>query len=257
MLLDSKVLVNCFPIVRGFEKKLKEKDMKRSLAIVAALAMVVSATVAQAADQAWFTLEGQGAGCAGLQVSQGPSQALTITNKPLTCTTLTIGYNFTSSAYEPNQLMAGFSLNLNGAAGTTASNAVPQNAAYNQPVGSLNSGGFLLNNLGWGASANNGPSGLVLKFDLNFTSKAPGDVRNITGDFGTSKQVYNSGYLWVGSVAGGPNSFGQNGYSNGDTDTVPGWGPQPVISISNIPVPEPTTLALLGFGAVALLRRKR
>lgn len=234
--------------------------MKRSLVIVAALTMVVSATVAQAADKAWFTLEGQGAGCAGLQVTQGPDQKLSITNKPIACTSLTIGYNFTSTTYDAAGLMNSYAINLNAVPGVNASSIVYSGAGYNTPTGSVNSGGLLLNNVGNVATGGNGVGGLVLKFNLNFTSKAPGDVRNITGDFGASKQVYGqgagSGYLWVGSVAGGPVSFGANAYTGGQ-DTTPGWGPQAVITVANIPVPEPTTLALLGFGAVALLRRRR
>ncbi len=240
--------------------------MKKSFITIAIFTILTTASVTDAfeLDSAWFTLEGQGANCAGVQFSQGSDQPLLITNKPLNCDRLTIGYRFTADkGWDGDGLMIGYAINLSTASPEiSASNVSHVASGYDYTyVGSVGSGAGLLINQGRAATMTlNGTTGidnLVMTFDLNFTNKSSG-TQLITGDFGTGKQVYGgtyAGYLWYGRVAGGPISYGSGNYSGGPHDTVPGWGNQAVISITN--VPEPASLALLGCGAFALIRRRR
>src|SRR5262249_31942976 len=132
-----------------------------------------------------------------------------------------------------------------------AGNVAHVGSGYNTPLSVADAG---LINIGNVATGNNGSSGLVVTFTLASPTGKPAGTHNVTGDFGPSEQRYNNGFLWFGNVAGGPTSYGAPAYTGGP-DTSAGWGDQAVISLTN--VPEPATLALLGFGAMALIRRRK
>lgn len=221
--------------------------MKRLVALVASLALVASASVASAVDNAWFTLEGGGGADINV-ISQGPGQALIIEKGPGPgITTLTIGYNLTSEQGG----MGGYAIALNAQAnaGQVAAFANPTNLS---PTYSAIFPGALGDVLvyGAGAPAGNGAAGLVMSFNLIIdkpTTAADGSVL-VLGQFGPTDQAYGNGALWFGSV--GPNApdFGSAAFYGT-------WGDLPVIEIRNIP--EPASLALLGIGAFALIRRRK
>lgn len=219
--------------------------MKKIVSMVVALALAAGASVAQAADNAWFTLQSGGPGVS--LISQGPGQALIIEKGPGPGTTnLTIGYNITSEQGG----MGGYAIALNATA--TADQQVtfsnPQNvgAGYTAPFPGPIGQGLVY---GAGAPAGNGGTGLVLTFNLSILKPAssPGEVL-VLGQFGPTEQAYGNGSLWFGSVGPNPPDYGSAAFYGT-------WGDLPVIVIRNIP--EPASIALLGLGALALIRRRK
>lgn len=221
--------------------------MKKIASMLVALAMAAGASVAQAADNAWFTLQGGGPDVT--VISQGPGQALVIEKQPGPgTTTLTIGYNV-SSAGGP---LGGYAYALNAQSqGQTALFSNPQNvgAGFSAPFPGP-TGETLV--YGAGSPAGTGAPGLVSTFTLVINKLGPLGETNIFGDFGPTAQAYASGYAWYGRVGPNPVTYGLPNYAD---DVGPGWGPLPVITIRNIP--EPASIALLGVGALALIRRRK
>lgn len=228
--------------------------MKKFNVFVATIALLAATTAASAVDTAWFSLEGGTV----LNSSQGPGAALVI-EKNLDTVTLTIGYNVSSGS----GALAGWAIAITSQQTPGKSVSVDGftrlGAGYNIPTGgnapvSLSGGGTF--DIGAGAINADGTTGLVFTFELTIDGKTDQSTTDIFGSFGTSEQVRSDGVQWYGTV--GPNA-GSGGLGD-PVGVVYGYagtsfGSLPVISITNIP--EPATLALLGLGVVALIRRRR
>ncbi|HWL92715.1 MAG TPA: PEP-CTERM sorting domain-containing protein [Phycisphaerae bacterium] len=225
--------------------------MKRIVTLVAAFAMMAAGSVANAADNAWFSLEGGGA------VGEGPGQPLVV-QVPSGGGTVRISYNFTAAQQAPGNPqdgMLGWAIRL-GQEGGTAVAAFAGGGAYSTTGYTNNFPGVEIGPsliAGQTSDTGDGSAGLVYSFDLNVTGP-DGTAALIGGDFGPSEQAYNNGYAWYGFVGPNPISYGRVGYAGG-VDTTAGWGQSPVIIVNVIP--EPATLGLIGLGVFALIRRRR
>lgn len=222
--------------------------------VVMALAVVASATVANADSFVWFTASNTaGNGAAG------PAGGAQGSNLNLTCDTSLAGpcsWVITGRLNRGAGLL-GFNFNL----GTAPGNGVSAgNGTYlaNPPYASLPSGGTggtgaaLLTNVEGQAAANPaaGQNDLV-SFTLTRTFVA-GDLSaaQISLSIPTSPNgiEWFNGNSFLYEVVG----FGANAPSN--TELYP-LTAGTVITIQN--VPEPTSLGLLAMGALGLLRRRR
>lgn len=231
--------------------------MKKLGLLVAAIALLTGFSVAKAADNAWFTLEGSsGAGAGSVVVVQqgGPGQALIVEKQG--DVSLNIAYRFTNS-YATG--MSGWAIALSAigpGANTFSDGANAGLTGYDSSNGGTTGGPAFF--AGQTSSAGTGGQGRAYNFTLNSLGQgALAGITNVTGDFGPSEQAYGGeiqGAAWYGFVGPNPISYGRVGYV-GSVDTTPGWGSLPVIIVRN--VPEPATIVLLGLGAVALIRRKR
>ncbi len=230
--------------------------MRRFVLLVAALAAMATGSVANAADNMWFTLVSSNGDAVAIE--QGPGSALVIEKLPST-TTLRIAMNFTASDnLTGNDAvgMSSYSFALNSTAGFFSNGAIGDVTNYNAPAGGADGdGSFGFQNL---SAAVNGSDGVGYLFDLTINDATLGLVANVTGDF-PSNMIYGinhsfPGARWYGFVGGNPISYGSPSYTGG-LDVTPGWGSLPVISVIN--VPEPASMALLAMGAVALIRRRR
>jgi hypothetical protein len=212
--------------------------------LVTALALLATTAVANAADQAWFSWEGGD----GAPVNQGPGQTLVI-EKPATPGTyhIVIGYNFTNNEQFGSPTgMAGWGFELGGAPGVTYGGedyTNSQAAGYNLDIpngtgASLGAGGL--------SNAANGADGLVFLFEIWIDKPPAGPSTAIFGDLGS--QVSSTGFAWYGSIGPNAGHYGIPGYNDNT-------GSLPLIQINT--VPEPATIALLGMGVVALIRRRR
>jgi hypothetical protein len=216
--------------------------MKRIVTLLAAVAMLAASSVASAADNLWFTMLSTTDG--SITAVGGPGQTLDI-NKPLPGpATVRIGVHITSQ-FGP---FAGWTMQLaSSAGGAFAAGLV--NGTYDQTIDGIVNGSSSAS-FGAGSSSLAGTDGLIYSFDLVLGGPVPVYV---TGDFGQQGIIHANGYRWNGFVGANPFSYGAGpGYVNGP-DVTPGWGELPVIAVT----PEPTTLVLLGMGAVALLRRRK
>lgn len=222
--------------------------------LVTALALFVGTAVANANDAAWFSLEGSSDPT--VTAAGGPGQTLVI-DKPLGPGSihLTIGYNFTNNKQfgAPAAMNAwGFALGpVDPMGGTQAVSFGNGNFANSQaggygtdvpnidPAADFSAGAVSFNSAGG--------AGLVFTFDI-WIEKFDSTVTwtYIFGDLDT--QFASSGYAWFGSIGPNQGHYGIPGYNNQP-------GQLPLISIHN--VPEPATIALLGLGVVALIRRRR
>lgn len=233
--------------------------MMKLKVLVVAFALLGATAVANAADNAWFSLESVST---GVTATWGSGQTLIIDKDSSAglSVTLTIGYNVTAA----NGALSAWHIDLNSPdAGLSvvggSLTGLAANATSAEGAGSENAGGNLFTNFGQTFIGANGSTGLVGTFQLTI-EKQPGDpltTRNIFGTFGVSTQADNVG-TWYGFVGANPNAtfgnalYGFNGYDFGTYTTRPSL---PVITINN--VPEPATLALLGLGVVCLIRRRK
>jgi hypothetical protein len=215
--------------------------MKRMLSIVATLGLLVGTSVAQAADNAWFHLQGSSDPGSIVGSASGAGLPLNVTTDTAGPITLNIGFSLTNDTY--GTPMAGLGLHLGPVPGGTYSPTTVTSANYNAAV--VNTGGNELNAI-WLSNPPTGPTGHVINFSLTLGALAPGQVINIFGDQGAGDTATSQGYAWYGRVANNEVIYGYGGTS---------WGNLPVITITNIP--EPTSVVLLALGAVALIRRRK
>jgi hypothetical protein len=101
--------------------------MKKFLGLVAALALVSSASTALAVDNAWFTLEN------GIPDSQGSGQTLVITRNAGDVTNLVIGFSITDTE---GLGMAGYSYDVHGAGENSWNFSNAQNVGPVIPISS-------------------------------------------------------------------------------------------------------------------------
>lgn len=223
--------------------------MKRIVTLLAAVAMLAASSVASAADNIWFSLVSTSDASITAN-TQGPGQTLDL-NKPLPGpATVRIAVHLTNNLYPA---MAGWTMSLASSVGGTFANGAVS-GSYDQVIDGVVNGASVAN-IGAGSSGLNGSAGVIYAFDLVLAG--PIGV-NVTGDFGAQGALYSNGFRWYGFVGANPISYGAAGYVSPpeapfQTDVTPGWGSLPVITVT----PEPTTLVLLGMGAVALLRRRK
>ena len=220
--------------------------MKKIASLIVAVAMLASVSVANAADNMWYTLISS-SDASVVVADSGPGKALSLTKPGAGAATIRVGLNMTSST----AAFAGWEINHIITGGATFANGALLGTNYDQVLSDITNGSTNAT-FGRGSSSVSGSAGLVFAFDLVLPAGGNLPVL-VTGDFGQSGALYSNGLYWYGRVAANPISFGGAGYTGG-ADTTPGWGSLPVISIQ---VPEPTTLVLLGLGAVALLRRRK
>jgi hypothetical protein len=232
--------------------KLKEKDMKRLMGLVAALSLLTASSVASAAEEAWFTLEGTT--CTGVSsTGGGPNQTLAITKDNTATCNVTVGYNLTSEAFN----LQSYALQLFNTPDVSLVSVdfTPGDALGFVTHFSNNTLGSFVDIGGLNAApagTDMPPAGALVARITMQISKPNAGAHSILGDYGSSAQAHNNGYLWFGGVGANGNTYGQANYTGQE---VTGWGALPVITITN--VPEPATLALLGVGALALIRRRR
>jgi hypothetical protein len=212
------------------------------LSIVATLGLLVGTSVAQAADNAWFHLQGSSDPGSIVGSVGGSGLPLAITTDTAGPITLNIGYSLTNNTY--GTPMAGVGLHLGAVPGGSYSPTTPTSANYN--FAAVNTGGAELT-AAWVSNGGNGPTGHVLNFSLTLGALAPGQVLNVFGDMGPGDTVEAAnGFAWYGRVANNEVIYGYGGTS---------FGNLPIITITNIP--EPASMALLVLGAVALMRRRK
>jgi hypothetical protein len=241
-----------FPSLLGGEHGQKEKEnMRKGIALLAMVLIAAVTSTASAVDSAWFQVNSLNC---GVVVDQGPGRTLVIDKTG--CTDVLI-VNVGFWATSQNDTMAGYAIDLDGnpadAAPYFASNLVhtggfPNTGGAAGPAPNLitNANGLDLNGQAVGAGRQ------LFQFDLSLL-KVPGQAGpvNIFGDYGLGAMAYSSGYAWYGTVGANGPSYGIPGYNPG------GFGSLPVISIIQTVVPEPATMALLGIGAICMLRRRR
>lgn len=212
--------------------------MKRIATFMAAIAMFAASSVASAADNLWFSMI---SAPAGVTAVGGSGQELVINNPGLAAGVVRVGVNITAPA-----TLAGYSLSLLASPGGSFANGLAQGSGYDQNIGDIAAGPAVT--FGRGSSSTAGSTGLIFSFDLVLQA---GAAPIVTGDFGPDGILYNTGLFWRGFV--GNNGFSYAGPAYPGDDTPVGWGLNPVIRVT----PEPTTLVLLGLGAVALIRRRK
>lgn len=233
--------------------------MKMVRNVVVALAILASATVANAASVAWFTAAntaGNGAGAPG--GAAGSRLDLTCdTSGPAGSCSWVITMKLTTSGG-----LGGWNADLVTAPGNGVSSSNGTLAGTNPWTGANSlsnggtggSGGALLVGA-QGQTFNNVPAGSVDLISFTLTrSFATGNTS--IADINVKIPVSPNGVEWFNgtdgdyeNVAFGPNAAVQ---AVGGGEIAVGL---PVIRITNI-VPEPTTLALLALGGLAAFRRK-
>lgn len=213
--------------------------MKKFGMLVAAIALIAGTSVANAADNLWFT-----AVSGGSAVTQGPGQALSLTATP--GEVVTVQVNITSDSGGLN----GWQLNLNSSGDAIFGGGLALGTGYDsvgQNFGDIGASG---GQFGRGSPTASGSTGAIYQFTITVGNQNV----DVGGDFGFPQGIYkNNGLYWYGFVGANPVSYGAANYTNGP-DVTPGWGNAPVIHIA---VPEPATLGLIGLGVVALIRRRK
>lgn len=211
--------------------------------LTAAVAALMVSGVANAAGNAWFELVGTAP--EGVVATGGVGQTLII-DKGQDPVVLNIGFFLNTGG----ENIFGWAMGTHATPGATynvyepASWAGGDAAGYNAHIGPAGLGLAGLDHAGTTAAA--APAaGLMFEFELIIDKPFLG-ITEIYAFVGGNAIATETGYGWMG--AWGPNAPIE-GYPYTDAGTLP------MIIINNIP--EPATIALLGLGAVALIRRRR
>lgn len=221
------------------------KVVTRVLAVAAVLAM---ASAANADTLVWFSASAP-AGGGGIDNPGGPGQVLQLNCDDTVTTTCSWTITLAFQNAQGDELLAGWAVDLDtresisGKVGVSNFAYASNNFVSHAPaVPTLGNGPMLIRNAdGLDLSGGGSAGGVLASFTLT-KHKTAGDL-NSTDIYMTS-----GGVEWAGQFGTYPNINGvfEGGAAGNDLGNV--------IHIRNFP--EPSSIALLGLGALALIRRR-